>query len=242
MPGSRGDLAWAVNHTDEHQSEIVSLTYEDIIADSNFNGYINPDIELALCGGVEPVITFLSGGFETNPGWAHNEFDNENNHCLLVRVDFLGSSFLFTGDLEEDAINTIIQYYETGGRTDLFDVDVHHVGHHGSYNATTEELLDLVTPQMAVIPVGEWTYGQNTNSRFTTYSYGHPRKSTVKLLEDYIPNNKRRSKKVKAMLAIDPQKFRSKTIKEKIYATAWDGNIMIRATAEGTYIVYTNQQ
>lgn len=240
IEGSRGDLPWALNNPDEHQTEIISVTYEMVIAGDNINGLTNDDIDPIACPIVDPVITILSGGFQSNPGWTHAEYDNDNNHSLLVRMDFMDASFLFTGDLEEDALDTIIYYYVKGGAADVFDVDVLHVGHHGSYNATTEELLAVVSPEMAIIPVGEWTYGQDTEYKFTTYNYGHPRKSTIKLLEKYIPNNKKRSQKITPKLAKAPRNYRGKTIKEKIYATGWDGNIRVRAKADGHFIVNTN--
>lgn len=50
---------------------------------------------------------------------------------------------------------------------------------------------------------------------FTTYSYGHPRKSTIKLLEKYIPNDKKRSQKITVMLASKPKEFHKKRSKRR---------------------------
>jgi len=48
----------------------------------------------------------LSGRRDDNPGWSYEDFDNKNNHSIVIRVDFGKASFLFTGDLEKPAIAT----------------------------------------------------------------------------------------------------------------------------------------
>ena len=48
-------------------------------------------------------------------GWSQEEFDNKNNHSLVTRVNYDQSSFLFTGDLETDAIETLVAYYSGSG-------------------------------------------------------------------------------------------------------------------------------
>jgi hypothetical protein len=48
----------------------------------------------------------LSGRRNDNPGWSHEDFDNKNNHSIVIRLDFGKASFLFTGDLEKPAIAT----------------------------------------------------------------------------------------------------------------------------------------
>ena len=241
--GSWGYLNWAIKNADDLDITLVPVTFEIITAGNNKDGYTNNDVDPLSCSGVDPVITILSGGFESNPGWTHSEYDNEKNHSLVIRVDFHEASFIFTGDLEEDGISTVVDYYYPSGITEgPLDVDVYHVGHHGSYNATTTEWLDLISPEIAVISVGEWTYGQGTNNKFTTWWYGHPRRVTIKKLEDYLPKSKKRSQYIKPKLAKEPANFRAKKIKKKIYATAWDNNIKIRATAYGTFIVYTGNK
>jgi len=54
------------------------------------------------------VITALWGQVATDPGWgeAYNKprFTSQNNHCVVLRVDFGEASVLVTGDLEEPAI------------------------------------------------------------------------------------------------------------------------------------------
>lgn len=66
-------------------------------------------------------------------------------------------SFLFTGDLEDTAIERLVDRYRN---TATLDVDVYEVGHHGSHNGTTEEVRDAMTPKIAVISVGHWDDGK----------------------------------------------------------------------------------
>ena len=70
------------------------------------------------------------------------------------------------------------------------------VGHHGSQNATTSELLEAVTPRVAVIPVGKWTFGR-TGGHFTTFAFGHRRGDVVDLLSQHMNRRRTPAKTVK---------------------------------------------
>src|SRR5205085_235611 len=145
---------------------------------------------------VDPQIHVLSGHILTNPRWSADAYSNLNNHSLVTRVDFNGASLLFMGDLEEEGIGRLLGYY-AGGAGKILDADVLQVGHHGSNNGTTQALLDAVTPNVAVINVGSWSYGK-PNKPFTTYAYGHPRQSTLDLLQASISRMRKPSKTVMA--------------------------------------------
>jgi len=158
-------------------------------------------------------------------------------------VDFGQSSFLFTGDLEDTAIERLVDRYRN---TATLDVDVYEVGHHGSHNGTTEELLDAMTPKIAVISVGHWDDGKlkkATKKRkakpFTTHAYGHPRRSTIQLLAMAVPEE--RDAATKQKVADGAAEFRFMTIRKKIYATAWDGTIEVQADLQGRYSVGFSQ-
>jgi len=151
-------------------------------------GLVNADIDPLACNDRNPEIRILQGSFkDANPGWPEGEFENQNNHSLVTRVEFGTASFLFMGDLEVAGIELLVDYYnETPTANRLLDADVLQVGHHGSYNATTLQLLNAVTPRVAVIPVGFWMFGAAADEgRFATFDYGHPRRSTVELLASH---------------------------------------------------------
>ena len=79
-----------------------------------------------------------------------------------------GTSILFTGDLEHKGEALFIDIWSG---TDV-DVDVLKVAHHGSRGSSSMEFLRLVTPERAVIPVGEGN------------SYGHPHEETLERLAE----------------------------------------------------------
>ena len=72
--------------------------------------------------------------------------------------------FLFTGDAEAEEEEEIAD----GGS--LQEVDVYKTGHHGSRTASSEKLLEAVSPEYAVISCGEGN------------TYGHPHAETLNSL------------------------------------------------------------
>ena len=104
------------------------------------NGLSDRVIDPVECAGTNPQIRVLWGSQDTNPTWPDKDFTNGNNHSVVVRVDFGQSSFLFSGDLEERAIEDLVSFYQ-GSNT--LDVDVYKVGHHGSANGTTPEFSEV---------------------------------------------------------------------------------------------------
>jgi len=90
-----------------------------------------------------------------------------NNLSVVLRADFKESSFLFTGDAEKKAEQSILKNNMNVRAAVL------KVGHHGSRSSTTEEFLSKVSPQYAVISCG------------LKNSYGHPSKDTIGRLEKH---------------------------------------------------------
>ncbi|MFO1499402.1 MAG: hypothetical protein U1G07_13570 [Verrucomicrobiota bacterium] len=110
-------------------------------------------------------------------------------------------------------------------------MDIYQVGHHGSENGTTVALLEAMSPQAAVISVGAWNDGliNATSAKpFTTYAYGHPRRSLLEDLSQWITGH--RAHPVTIQAADGAYNFRPFTVKKRIYATAWDGTVTIRAS------------
>lgn len=71
----------------------------------------------------------------------------ENGDSMVLQVSYCDSSVLLEGDAQKQAERQIAARYHP--RADLL-----RVGHHGSANATTAELLASVRPRFAVISVG----------------------------------------------------------------------------------------
>lgn len=81
---------------------------------------------------------------------------NENDYSVGVLVTYGESTFLFTGDAEEDAEADILK-----NGIDI-DCDVFKASHHGSSNANSSAFLDAALPEYVVISCGEGN------------DYGHP--------------------------------------------------------------------
>jgi len=204
----------------------------EAIADKS--GLTDGDIDPIDCMDQNPRIRVLQGSFEDhNPGWNDGDFENQNNHSLVTRVDFGSASFLFMGDLQEAGIEFLLDYY-TGSARPILNADVLQVGHHGSHNATTGELLAAVTPSVAVIPVGSST-GQSPDG-FNAFAFGHPRATIVSLLTNSISRQRTPAKTVR--VATGQRKFKNTTVTKAVYATGWDGTVRVVARSTGSLTVF----
>jgi len=202
-------------------------------------GLTNGDIDPFSCQGTDPQIRILQGSFrDVNPGWPDGEYDNQNNHSLVTRVDYGTLSFLFMGDLEIAGIELLLDYYNktAAGRRRL-NADVLQVGHHGSHNATTHELINAVTPTIAVVPVGNWRFGQGPDgNRFSTNGYGHPRKVVIDLLQGHL--TRKRGSTISAFLGLRAGKFQQAQIAKAVYATGWDGTVKVTGRSDSDLRVH----
>jgi len=70
-----------------------------------------------------------------------------NNDSMVLRVSFGDSSVLLEGDAEKQAERQVVARYHPSA-------NLLKVGHHGSANATTSELVAAAKPQFAIISVG----------------------------------------------------------------------------------------
>ena len=89
--------------------------------------------------------------------------DDLNNCSVILKITYKDRSFLLTGDAEKKEFEDV--YLD-------MSADVLKVAHHGSSTSTTEEILEKIKPEIAVISLGE------------DNEYGHPHKSTLKLLNN----------------------------------------------------------
>lgn len=95
-------------------------------------------------------------------------FSEDLNDISIVTILSLGNfEALLTGDIGPKATAQML------AKTALKDVDYIKVPHHGSKNGLTQELLEAVRPEIAVISVG----GKN--------SYSHPHQEVLDMLENY---------------------------------------------------------
>jgi competence protein ComEC len=94
------------------------------------------------------------------------EVDNLNDTSIVSKLMIGEYSFLFMGDAEAEVEKLLVQQRDLRAH-------VLKVGHHGSDTSSTEDFLNEVAPQHAIISVGE-------NNRFN-----HPSESVIKRLQDY---------------------------------------------------------
>ena len=89
---------------------------------------------------------------------------NLNNVSAVVRITYGKTVMLFTGDAEHVIENQLLN---SG-----IDADVLKVGHHGAGSASSSGFIKAVSPEVAVISVGEGN------------SYGHPHADTLAILNE----------------------------------------------------------
>lgn len=87
--------------------------------------------------------------------------EDTNNTSIVIRIVYGDTSFLFTGDAEQETEEKILESGQDIESTVL------KVGHHGSSTSTSQAFLDAVNPTYAVISCGK------------DNSYGHPHSETL---------------------------------------------------------------
>ena len=91
-----------------------------------------------------------------------------NNNSIVAKLVYGDFQMLLTGDIEEIAEKEIIQMYK---KTNMLDCDILKVAHHGSKSSSIEEILQVITPKISVIEVGE-------------NKYGHPNSDVINRMEN----------------------------------------------------------
>lgn len=109
-----------------------------------------PDLMLELIYPQENIISGTSGDL--------------NNNSIVCRLRYGSISFLFTGDIEDLAVDDLFRH-----NADL-RAAVLQVPHHGGYMKSMPDLIEAVAPSIAVIQVG-------------TNSFGHPHSSVLDALD-----------------------------------------------------------
>jgi len=74
--------------------------------------------------------------------------ESENNNSIVLMMEYKDKKALFMGDMELQGEEILVEKYS-------MDADILKVGHHGSITSTTEEIVKEVTPEIAIISVGE---------------------------------------------------------------------------------------
>lgn len=92
------------------------------------------------------------------------DYENLNNMSIVVRVDYKGGSYLFTGDAEKEREKELLSS-EMNLKADILKA-----GHHGSSTSSSPDFIRAVSPKTSVISCGK------------DNDYGHPNKKTLEVL------------------------------------------------------------
>lgn len=80
-----------------------------------------------------------------------DSYDDLNNWSAVLRLEYKKKAFLFTGDAEALLEKEIIEVNDAS----LLKANFLKVAHHGSNSSTSQEFLDIVAPEVAVISLGK---------------------------------------------------------------------------------------
>ena len=173
------------NHVDgEGYPSGFNLGYNDISSGAykNYlNGLLNENTGWEFFTDKSSVLTYIDAGDDSisykvdfvmpyiSSLSDFSAFPDSNDMSPIIVIEFAGKRIMLTGDLEKEAEEAFVGYYtENPELLSTLDCDLLKVGHHGSATSTSQEFLDLVSPEYAVISCGV-NHG----------TYHHPRQAVL---------------------------------------------------------------
>ena len=217
--GQQGDTATfgRVNAERRRQVEAGELTYVP--------GKTSHGTELTLCPDHDVTVKVLVP-------WALDAtLSDTNDRSVVIRLDFGECSFLFVGDAHDDAEAVMVAAFP-----DDLDVDVLKVGHHGSHTSSSDDFIEQVSPDVAVVSSGK--PGVGTNSR-----YKHPRYRTVgryaRWFKSLSPPHPLEGDRVRAYDE-DEERWRQHQRRTGLWLTPVDGTLTL--TCDGQDVTVTPER
>lgn len=125
----------------------------------NYGGY---DVEYVTLG----TVYELGDATIKVIGPMDDYYSNVNNYSTVLKVTFGQMDVIMTGDAEKQVEKQILESGE------IIDAEILKVGHHGSDTSTSDEFLDAVSPEYALI------------STEVGNKFDHPIESTMNKLEE----------------------------------------------------------
>lgn len=100
-------------------------------------------------------------------------YEKANDYSPIIIANICGIKYTFTGDATKDTEKEFIDNYQTAitSTPSVFDCNILKVGHHGSTTSTSQDFLNVIKPEIAIISCGK-------NNQF-----GHPKPEVVQRLE-----------------------------------------------------------
>lgn len=104
-----------------------------------------------------------------------NASSDENNYSVCILITHGSYNFLFTGDLEKEGEEKMVEFY-TQSDTDAYElpeVELFKAGHHGSPTSSNSELLNLIKPKIVAVCccAGAVEYTQNPDNTFPSVAF-----------------------------------------------------------------------
>jgi len=120
----------------------------------------------ALSGNVS--LNILYQKYYDNP--AHSE--NDYSVCCMINQQNT-NYYLFTGDLEEEGEESLVNYYKQDYCVNEQSVALYKAGHHGSKTSSSEKLLQFFKPKMVCVCccAGSSEYTSKTENQFPTQQF-----------------------------------------------------------------------
>ncbi len=94
------------------------------------------------------------------------EYDDLNNNSIVLKITYNKFSILFTGDIEKSEQNLLNMYKNNELKSNIIKI-----AHHGSKTSSSQDFINAVDPEIALIGVGK-------NNKF-----GHPNKEVLERLK-----------------------------------------------------------
>ncbi len=173
--GTEDDIVPAIDLLDRGDlTEKATPIFKDYIEiASSLRTEATPGTQLNLGEGAFAKVIVVNGHYSDGRS-IHLNPDEENEASIGFLIQYGEFRYFTAGDLT--GCGTPGGYetkdVETAAGEIIGDIDVLHVGHHGSETSTNKEFLKLTQPKAAIISVGK----EN--------DYGHPTESVLRRLED----------------------------------------------------------
>ena len=117
--------------------------------------------------------------------------DDLNNNSLVALMEYKDMKCLFTGDIEVEGERILIENYP------LLKADILKIPHHGSKYSSSDEFIEKIEPDIAVIQVGR-------------NNFGHPNQEVLKKLDEKNISVFRNDENGAIIITIDREKMRIK--------------------------------
>ena len=144
-----------------------SLSIEKHVPSSTYDNLLNVISE----NNVNPETVFYGDSFMLGSAVVEifapmKQDDNLNNLSVVAKITYGDTSFLFTGDAEEEIEKQILRE-----KADI-SADVLKAGHHGSNTSSTDEFISTVNPRYVIFSSG------------SDNDFGHPTLNNIEKFEN----------------------------------------------------------